>query len=553
MFDLKNSVLKTPTTGAFFRQRVQASRELNAEAHPELVLDTGQLRLPVHERVVLRGLADLVLNALGQDVLVLERALHPVLQRVHTHLVPAVARQHLPLLSEEGVVPCHDGVNLSPLRRPLADCLDGVLRVADQRTQVFHLGHECPKRTGLAHGGRGGEQGLHLARRGTLGATRVRRLHYPTCLNLKIPFLFVKSKTDLVFLSSIFINKMPRIGLRETTWRIRDIVDNYRPDGSGDFSIPPSQRGWAWKSTRGKNKQIRLIDSAMNNIPIPTCIVNQVNYRKYDIYDGRHRFETFYDYANDGFEWNGKRYSQLSEEEKRIFNERLIPITIVNNITIEELCDMFIRLNSGSPLKDYDLFWANKNKPLIQAVQRLILNNARLAACFGMTVDDLNHREDLSNWVSLLCGLATKKSTNISTSFIRVSDSREINLDTEVDDETVNEGLNAVCRLYETANTRFPATGRELKTLKKIPKITAFFLEDWFTIGEDAHDKWVDIIGRLRNAGTKVKMSAALSTTGAQNLTATKVSTVMRQVNYYLETGQLLTPGNAVDDDDDVQ
>jgi hypothetical protein len=346
---------------------------------------------------------------------------------------------------------------------------------------------------------------------------------------------------------------MPRIGIRETAWRVSDIVENYRPDGTGDFGLPPSQRGWAWKNTRGKKKQIRLIDSVMNNIPIPTCIVNQLNYRKYDIYDGRHRFETFYEYANDGFEWDGRKYSQLSDDEKRAFNERVIPITIVSNITIEELCDMFIRLNSGSPLKDYDLFWANMNKPLMEALKRILLNNQRLADCFGLTLEELNKREELSNWVSLLVGLASRKSTNISTSFIRISDSREVNLETEVDERVVNEGLDAVCRMYEIANGRYPAMQRELKALKKVAKVTAFFLEDWFTIGEPAIEKWVDIVGRLRNAETKVRMNLALSTVGAQNLTATKVSTVMRQVNHYLATGVLLNPGEVLDDEDDTQ
>jgi hypothetical protein len=46
-------------------------------------------------------------------------------------------------------------------------------------------------------------------------------------------------------------------------------------------------------------------------------------------------------------------------------------------------------------------------------------------------------------------------------------------------------------------------------------------------------------------------MSLSLSTVGAQNLTNTKVTTVMRQVNHYLETGRVLYPGATVDDDDD--
>jgi hypothetical protein len=352
---------------------------------------------------------------------------------------------------------------------------------------------------------------------------------------------------------------MPQNTIREDRWRIKDIVANYRPptdenpEGDGDFCLPPSQRGWAWKNARGKKKQQLLIDSVMNHIPIPTCIVNRVSHRKFHVYDGRHRFETFYEYANDVFEWDGKKYSQLTEDEKQIFDEREIPVTIVSNITMDQLCDMFIRVNSGASLKDYDLFWANMDRPLMQAVKRLILNDHRIAACFGLSMDELNKREDLSNWVSLMCGLATRKSTNISTSYIRISDSDKINLDSDIDYAVVNQGLDAVCRLYEIANGRYELGERQKKAFKKVPKVTAFFLEDWFTIGDPAIEKWVDVIGRLQNAETKVKMSAALSTVGAQNLTSTKVSTVMRQVNHYLATGVLLNPGEVLDDEDDTQ
>jgi hypothetical protein len=352
---------------------------------------------------------------------------------------------------------------------------------------------------------------------------------------------------------------MPNNTIREDRWRIKDIVANYRPptdenqEGEGDLCLPPSQRGWAWKNARGKKKQIMLIDSVMNNIPIPTCILNRINHRKFHVYDGRHRFETFYEYANDGFEWDGRKYSELSDDEKQCFDEREIPITIVNNISMEQLCDMFIRVNSGASLKDYDLFWANMDRPLMRAIRELILNNHRLAACFGLTIEELNRREYLNNWVSLMCGLATRRSTNISTSYIRISDSSEINLDTEVDQDVVRNGLDAVCQMYEVANGRYPALTKEKKQLMKVAKVTAFFLHDWFTMGEPAIEKWVGVIGRLRSADTKVNMSLALSTVGAQNLTNTKVTTVMRQVNYYLDTGRVLYPGAVVDEDDDSQ
>jgi hypothetical protein len=90
---------------------------------------------------------------------------------------------------------------------------------------------------------------------------------------------------------------------------------------------------------------------------------------------------------------------------------------------------------------------------------------------------------------------------------------------------------------------------KEKRTLKKVGKVIAFFLDDWMN-SDDRRlvvEKWVGVIGRLRSA-EQSNMLAALSVTGAQNLTATKISNVLAKVNLYLEANVV---GVAVDDSDD--
>jgi hypothetical protein len=345
---------------------------------------------------------------------------------------------------------------------------------------------------------------------------------------------------------------MSRNTIREDRWHIKDIVENYRPptpenpEGDGDLCLPKSQRGWSWKNKRGKKKQTDLIDSVMDGIPIPSCILNRINHRKFHVYDGRHRFETFYQYTNDVFEWKGKKYSQLTADEKSTFDEREIPVTIVSNISKEQLCEMFVRVNSGASLKDYDMLWANMDKSLMQSVRDLIQTNNRLSQALGNI--DMFKREDLSNWTAIMCGLATNNAGNITTSHIRVFD--DIGLDYDVNRETVQEGLDALCILLETANERFPTTDKGKQSLKKVGKLIAFFFGDWIesTNKEQTIEKWVDIIGRLRGADSG-KMSAALSTKGAQNLTAKKIAMVLDNVKNYLENNTIHVTDDGSDDE----
>jgi len=342
-----------------------------------------------------------------------------------------------------------------------------------------------------------------------------------------------------------------RIRTLEDRWRVSFLVNNYKaPEENGDekdIRVPKCQREWAWKNKRGLQKQQSFIDSVMNGYPVPTCILNRTHLRQFEIYDGRHRIETLYRYANDRFAWNNKKYSEISDTEKDRFNDREIPVTIMEEATSNQLADVFIRLNKGVPLKDYDLFWANRNTPLVSAVERLVFPNERLSKSLGGI--KLNTRVDLSHWVALVHGLNTENAGNISTSYIRASDNN--GMYQEIHDNRVINGLNAVVELYERANDLYPANDTEKRRYKKVGKITAFFVSDWLNAIDknDAIQKWVHIIGRLRGENRDA-MTRALTTSGAQNLTCEKIDTVIKQVDNYLTHG-ISEDFSSIDDEDD--
>lgn len=108
------------------------------------------------------------------------------------------------------------------------------------------------------------------------------------------------------------------------------------------------------------------------------------------------------------------------------------------------------------------------------------------------------------------------------------------------------------------ANMRYPVNPNKRKCLAKIGFVLAFFVDDWLNaVSTDAKSavqtKWVGIIGKTRGTKEESKeMKAALKTTGANNLNATKIANTLAQLNKYLESKTVahLTM-DVVDDDDD--
>lgn len=342
--------------------------------------------------------------------------------------------------------------------------------------------------------------------------------------------------------------------IKEDSWALEYIGDNYSEDDErreGLIYLPTGQRNWAWKNKAGNKKMEKLIDSLIHNYPVPSSIVNLVSGR-YQIYDGRHRMETIWRFRNNRFTWKGLHYKDLCESDRYKFDNRKIPVTIVHakkgqSVSVDQLADIFIRLNSGQQLSDSDMFWAYRDTPVMKGVRSLILENARLKAVFGDI--DMNYRPDLANWLAYYIGLGTVPG-NMSTSYYRASEND--GLQAKLDEEAVRNGIDALCTLYERANTGFPASSKELRSYKKIGFVNAFFLADWMFADAATKPtiitKWVGVIGRLRSdADTQRNMRSALHTTGAQNLTAKKIDEVIDQVNKYLEKDEV----DEVDDSDD--
>lgn len=336
------------------------------------------------------------------------------------------------------------------------------------------------------------------------------------------------------------------LAVNHTTWTVMDIARKYRPDNSGRLRRPRSQRNFApgWRKTK---RQQDLIDSIFHNYPLGIAILNKVYDNPddvdawYDIYDGRHRIETIWRFVNNEFKYNGMHYRDLSNDDRKTFNERKIPVTEITFDTetplerqVYILAEVFIRLNRGVKLTDSDLCWANRDTPLIRATLQILEEyEERLRLIFGGS--DVRARTELSNWVALVLGLSTGDAANMTTSYLRLSEFvyRDLNM------SAIRAGFDQLVRLYTRANPEYPVSGNALKAYRKIGFVNAFFFADVLRSPNplEVETKWVDIIGKLRTATTSAGMMSALKTKGAQNLNITKVTQVLEQVDEYLAGG----------------
>lgn len=345
-------------------------------------------------------------------------------------------------------------------------------------------------------------------------------------------------------------------------WTIRRTVARYANPEDDDYDyehtrlrVPRYQRKWSWNAARGLDKMRRLIDSILHGYPIPAIILNHTvrdGNDYWDIYDGRHRIETVWRFFNNRFTlhlMDGRTvyYRDLHPIDQERFCNFEFATIITENAPEDQLAEVFIRLNSGSSLKDKDLCWANRNKPLVDAtVHTLTANADRLRGIFGpkvnlSTASDLRPR--LHNWVGLINGLNNRSASMMTSSYIRLSS----HLDDPINQDAIDEGIDLICTLYERANLRYPETNAtHLQKNASLGHVIAFFyqyimyLPDGetprpFEHREEVIHRWVDVIGHIRSYPD----SPLLVTTGPQNLNHRKVSAVVRRVEDWFNGNEI--------------
>lgn len=115
-----------------------------------------------------------------------------------------------------------------------------------------------------------------------------------------------------------------------------DSISLYIPVQRGDNQWVPSQK-------------VFFIEAVLNNLPCPPIFTARLNGCEV-VYDGLQRTTALKEYCDNKFAVNGKYYCDLSDEERKIFEEYELYINFAGDVTAEQLAQLFLNLNNGSTL-----------------------------------------------------------------------------------------------------------------------------------------------------------------------------------------------------------
>ena len=151
---------------------------------------------------------------------------------------------------------------------------------------------------------------------------------------------------------------------------------------------PSYQRNSVW--TRSQ-KQL-LIDSILSKIPIPSLYFNEIAEDQEDVVDGQQRLRTIQEYTNGDFvlsedsAFGAKGYKQLSEKLREEFDDYQLSIVKLVNWSDEQVEDMFLRLQDGSPLN------AAEKRRAITGTFRDVVKELSMCSFFENCVGFSNNR-----------------------------------------------------------------------------------------------------------------------------------------------------------------
>lgn len=163
---------------------------------------------------------------------------------------------------------------------------------------------------------------------------------------------------DRSSINAKYVKGEVRIITEQARYPLPSVVGMYE-DGKAYVLNPDFQRRHRWN----RQKQSRLIESFIMNVPIPPIFLYEVEYSKYEVMDGLQRMTAIFEFYKDRFpladleEWrelNGLRYSELPEQVQKGIDRRYLSSIILLQETAKSPHEaqrlkqlVFERINSG--------------------------------------------------------------------------------------------------------------------------------------------------------------------------------------------------------------
>jgi hypothetical protein len=132
------------------------------------------------------------------------------------------------------------------------------------------------------------------------------------------------------------------------------------------------QRDYVWD----ESDKIKLLDSVFGHKPIGSAVCLKYNYpnSRYEVVDGKQRLSTLIDFYCSKFMYKGYYFHELSDADKRTFEETKLPFAELNGemYTEREKLELFLSINdSGVPQLESHLTAIKEklNKKIKQGIQ----------------------------------------------------------------------------------------------------------------------------------------------------------------------------------------
>ena len=296
-----------------------------------------------------------------------------------------------------------------------------------------------------------------------------------------------------------------------------EVFDNDAKRGelSGkEYQVPVHQRFPRWN----KKSWERLVDSVMQDYPM-SCLLMTQQHIKYEekpfqvnyIQDGQTRLSILQDYIKGVYDWNGKRYGDLTDIERSRFDGYPVRIELIKKKTkttdeeFKNICrDIFARINDGKPLTDNDKVHNCMDEPILQLVMKF-KHDPRFCVPLKKIFGDIGggkRRSGLANMVGLVLAILTHNSECITPSYAH--NSQYIISDNGTAVHITPAGIDRVHKFFEfyiELVMQFKETYK-LKTMpgffKKISGPVALILTDWLSgLATERRNVWVYYIEKM--------------------------------------------------------
>jgi hypothetical protein len=111
---------------------------------------------------------------------------------------------------------------------------------------------------------------------------------------------------------------------------------------------PPYQRGLVWEEA----DKVKLIDSMFKIVDIGKFVFRKLPFASdapsYEIVDGKQRLNAIIEFMSDGFSYQGKTWSQLSQSDRGFIDNYSVSYAqLAEALTDQEVMELFVRLNTG--------------------------------------------------------------------------------------------------------------------------------------------------------------------------------------------------------------